>query len=132
MTRRCATRIILVIWLASLVLALPWALYFTLAPLETSAEGAPLEPLHLCTENWPDEASEIAYFVVANLSACYIIPLIVITVCYLGIWVKVWRRAIPGEQVKGLPIELLMQRSKLKVAKMFLAVVVVFILSWVS
>ncbi|XP_054156214.1 neuropeptide SIFamide receptor-like [Oppia nitens] len=126
MTRRCARYAIVCIWLYSSVIAIPWALYFTLQPIDPSAP----DPMMLCLEQWPNEYSEKTYFIIANLFLCYLIPLFIITSCYIAIWMKVWRRSIPGETAKPLQIEYLLQRSKLKTAKMFVVIVIVFVISW--
>lgn len=129
-----AIRIILVIWIFSLLIASPWLLYFTLQPIDTRLVG-----VEICNEMWPDESTGVAYFVLANLGLCYIIPLFVITACYMAIWLKVWKRSIPGSgeasdsktgKSLNLQMELVMQRSKLKVAKMMIVVVVIFVISW--
>ena len=134
MTRRTARKIIIVIWLFSLVIASPWAVYFTLQPIDPG-----LPEVLLCNEVWPDESTGVTYFVVANLCLCYLIPLVIITACYLAIWLKVWKRNIPGAgetsdsktgKSLNLQMDLLMQRSKLKVAKMMIVVVVIFVISW--
>jgi hypothetical protein len=135
MTRTTARKIILVIWLFSMTIALPWALFFDLQPVDPDK----LPDVMLCHEAWPDESLSAAYFVIANLCLCYLIPLVVITACYLAIWLKVWRRQVPGvsetrDSKSGksinLQMDLLMQRSKLKVAKMMVVVVVIFVISW--
>ena len=118
MTRRCARHVIVFIWLYSSFIAIPWALYFSLQPIDSSVPD-----MVLCNEQWPNEYSEKTYFIVANLCLCYLIPLFVITSCYLFIWIKVWRRNIPGEQPKRVQMEYLLQRSKLKTAKMFVVIV---------
>jgi len=118
MTRRCARHAIIFIWLYSSAIAIPWALYFTLQPIDPS-----LPDMVICNEKWPNEYSEITYFIIANLFLFYLIPLFLITSCYIAIWMKVWRRNIPGEQPKRLQMEYLLQRSKLKTAKMFVVVV---------
>ena len=134
MTRRTARKIIIVIWLFSFVIASPWAAYFTLSPIDPQAPD-----VMLCHEVWPDETTGVTYFVVANLCLCYLIPLAIITACYLCIWLKVWKRNIPGlgetsESKTGkslnVQMDLMMQRSKLKVAKMMIVVVVIFVISW--
>ncbi|KAK3864291.1 hypothetical protein Pcinc_030015 [Petrolisthes cinctipes] len=84
--------------------------------------------LQVCTDRWPDEESGNLYFVLANLVMCYLLPLTVISVCYILIWRKVWRRKLPGEQQEG--VAMMMQRSKIKVIKMLLVVVILFALSW--
>ncbi|XP_053211725.1 neuropeptide SIFamide receptor-like [Panonychus citri] len=131
MSRKCARRMIIIIWLFSLAVAFPWALYFTLHPIPNTHSE-----MMFCVESWPDEYSERIYFLTANLFLCYLIPLTVITCCYIAIWLKVWRRHIPGETGMktgkniNTQMELVMQRSKLKVAKMMIVVVVIFVISW--
>lgn len=109
-------------------------MYFTLQPIDSR-----LMTIEICNEVWPDESTGVAYFVLANLGLCYIIPLFVITACYMAIWLKVWKRSIPGSgeasdsktgKSLNLQMELVMQRSKLKVAKMMIVVVVIFVISW--
>lgn len=127
MSRRGARWTIFFIWLFSSTIAMPWAMFFTLEPYQS--EHWP-EPILLCEERWPDQQMDTLYFICANLILCYLFPLLVITICYIGIWYKIWRRNIPGDRPKGLKIELIMQKSKLKVVKMMLVVVVIFVLSW--
>ncbi|PRD24318.1 UNVERIFIED_CONTAM: SIFaR [Trichonephila clavipes] len=121
MTTSLARKIIAVIWIFSLLITLPWALYFQLESEDSET--------YYCVERWPHEESEKAYFLGANLSICYLLPLIIISICYVGIWIKVWKRSIPGE-TKGTNADSVMQRSKLKVVKMMVIVVVLFVVSW--
>lgn len=69
------------------------------------------------------------YFLIDNLICCYIIPLLVISMCYVLIWVKVWKRHIPSDTKDG-QMEKMQQKSKVKVVKMLVAVVILFVLSW--
>ena len=126
MSRRTARRVIACIWLFSLCITAPWALYFTLVPYPL--ENGP--NIQVCAEDWPSEQMDTLYFVCANLILLYLFPATIIIFCYLGIWCKIKRRNIPGDRPKGLKIELIMQKSKLKVIKMMMVVVVIFLLSW--
>ncbi|XP_045114174.1 neuropeptide SIFamide receptor-like isoform X1 [Portunus trituberculatus] len=121
-TSRTCRSIILVIWVFSLTITLPWAIYFTLEPI-------PKTDLSVCTDRWPDEQSGNLYFVLANLVMCYLLPLTVISICYILIWRKVWRRKLPGER-QDVGVAMMMHRSKIKVIKMLLVVVILFALSW--
>ncbi|GFT67489.1 neuropeptide SIFamide receptor, partial [Nephila pilipes] len=121
MTTSLARKIIAIIWIVSLLITLPWAIFFQLETVDSDT--------HYCVERWPHEESEKAYFLGANLGLCYLVPLIMISICYIGIWIKVWKRSIPGE-TKGTNADSVMQRSKLKVAKMMVIVVVLFVVSW--
>jgi neuropeptide FF receptor 2 len=125
MRRRTARRIIACIWLFSMTISLPWALFFTLVPYPIDGYT-----IQVCAEEWPNEQMGKIYFVCANLILLYLFPAFVIIFCYLGIWYKIERRNIPGDGAKGLKIELIMQKSKLKVVKMMMLVVVIFLLSW--
>lgn len=125
MSRRIARWTIAGIWLFSLSISLPWAIYFDLFEYDYGDVK-----LYMCNEKWPDERLGRIYFVCANLILLYVLPGALIMLCYLGIWYKIERRNIPGDRPKGLKIELIMQRSKIKVVKMMMVVVVIFLLSW--
>ncbi|XP_024081002.1 neuropeptide SIFamide receptor-like [Cimex lectularius] len=59
---------------------------------------------------------------------CYILPLVLISICYLLIWRRVCCRKLPGEpQAHG---EHMIQRSKMKVIKMLMVVIILFACSW--
>lgn len=60
---------------------------------------------------------------------CYLLPLIVISICYCLIWRRVSRRQLPGE-TQDHGVEQMIHRSKVKVIKMLLVVVILFALSW--
>lgn len=82
----------------------------------------------MCLEIWPTKYSGNVYFVVANLIMCYLLPLAVISVCYLLIWRRVILRKPPG--VKQESTDKIIQTSKVKVVKMLMTVIVLFALSW--
>ena len=87
----------------------------------------------ICMESWPTPDSGNIYFVVAHLVMCYLFPLTLISVCYLLIWRRVCRRTLPGEpHPHGGVMDLMIHRSKVKVIKMILVVVVSFALSWLQ
>nr|XP_024215098.1 neuropeptide SIFamide receptor-like isoform X2 [Halyomorpha halys] len=110
---------VIVIWMISLSITFPWAVYFKYG--EDSQ-------MRTCTEEWPDRYSESVYFIVAHLFMCYILPLILISICYIMIWKRVVTRTLPGEtHAHG---EQLIQKSKMKVIKMLLVVIVLFACSW--
>lgn len=130
MSRRMVRWTIACIWLFSLTISLPWAIYFNLLPFPIETTPGQLLFVNVCAEDWPSERIGTWYFVLANLIFCYLLPAVIIILCYLGIWYKIERRNIPGDRPKGLKIELIMQKSRLKVVKMMMVVVVIFLLSW--
>lgn len=85
--------------------------------------------MQLCLEVWPPGLDGDLYFLLANLLFCYVVPTLLISLCYILIWVRVWRRNIPTD-TKDAQIERMQQKSKVKVVKMLVAVVILFVLSW--
>ncbi|CAG7785809.1 unnamed protein product, partial [Allacma fusca] len=63
----------------------------------------------VCSEQWDNARWGNIYFIVAHLVLCYILPLVVITICYALILRRVSMRKIPQE-TKNLSTELLVQR----------------------
>lgn len=106
-TKRRARVIIIVIWVVASTATIPWALYFDLVIFSESPH------VLLCLEVWPESLSGSLYFLVVNLVFCYILPLILITLCYILIWIKVWRRTIPTDS-KDVQMEKIQQKSKVQ------------------
>ncbi|XP_011181084.2 neuropeptide SIFamide receptor [Zeugodacus cucurbitae] len=127
MTKSRARFMIFCIWLIALSSTIPWLLYFDLVP---AAESFPAAPnLYLCQEVWPPGSNGNLYFLLAHLVACYLLPMSLITLCYVLIWIKVSTRSIPGDS-KDAQMDRMQQKSKVKVIKMLVAVVILFVLSW--
>lgn len=92
--------------------------------------------INICLDSWPESFPGSYYFVVANLIMLYLLPAAIILLCYTGILIKLNYRSIPGDRPvdeatgKDAKIELIMNRSKLKVVKMMMVVVCTFLASW--
>lgn len=110
------------IWVIALGTTIPWALYFQLVPY-------PETDILLCIEVWPPGWDGTVYFLVANVFAFYLVPMSLISLCYVLIWIKVSKRSIPGDS-KDAQMDRMQQKSKIKVVKMLIAVVILFVLSW--
>ncbi|XP_044757383.1 neuropeptide SIFamide receptor-like [Coccinella septempunctata] len=123
-TKRRARFMILLIWFIALTTTIPWAIFFDLVVIFSDAPD-----VQLCIEVWPDAMDGALYFLVANMMFCYILPMILITMCYVLIWIKVWRRDIPTD-TKDAQMERMQQKSKVKVVKMLVVVVILFVVSW--
>ncbi|XP_064550116.1 neuropeptide SIFamide receptor [Drosophila montana] len=134
MTKRRARIMIIGIWVIALVTTIPWLLFFDLVPAEEVFSDALVstyaQPQYLCQEVWPPGTDGNLYFLLANLVACYLLPMSLITLCYVLIWIKVSTRSIPGELSKDAQMDRMQQKSKVKVIKMLVAVVILFVLSW--
>lgn len=115
---------IFLIWMIALTTTIPWAIFFDLVALFRDAPH-----VQLCIEVWPESMNGALYFLIANMVFCYILPMILITMCYVLIWIKVWKRNIPTD-TKDAQMERMQQKSKVKVVKMLVAVVILFVVSW--
>ncbi|XP_070160729.1 SIFamide receptor [Polyergus mexicanus] len=123
-TKRRARMMIVVIWFIALTMTSPWLLFFDLVSIYED------EPeTRLCVEKWPHPEDGTLFFLIGNLILCYVLPMILISLCYILIWIKVWRRHIPTD-TKDAQMERLQQKSKVKVVKMLVVVVILFVLSW--
>lgn len=83
-TKRRARFIIFAIWVIALTSTIPWAVFFELVSV------AELPPdVKVCLEIWPKGMNGALYFLIANLIACYLLPMALISICYILIWIKV-------------------------------------------
>lgn len=101
------------IWTFSLVLMIPYLIVYDIHN-------------SFCTPTWPSPTLETIYFLAGSLLFCYSIPLALIITCYCLIGYKVWHRKAPGVYGSNGIIH----RSKMKVVKMLVVVVVLFAASW--
>ncbi|XP_045213880.1 neuropeptide SIFamide receptor-like isoform X2 [Mercenaria mercenaria] len=81
----------------------------------------------MCHQLWPNFDLQRGYFLIALFCVCYVLPLIMILLCYVLIAVKVWKRNAPGVQTNG---RLIIYKSKVKVLKMLAVIVILFAFSW--
>lgn len=123
-TKRRARMMIVVIWFIALTMTSPWLLFFDLVSIYDDDPD-----LRLCLETWPHPEDGSLFFLIGNLTLCYVLPMILISLCYILIWIKVWRRHIPTD-TKDAQMERIQQKSKVKVVKMLVVVVILFVLSW--
>ncbi|OAD60890.1 Neuropeptide FF receptor 2 [Eufriesea mexicana] len=123
-TKRRARMMIVVIWFIALTTTSPWLLFFDLVAIYDDDPD-----LRLCLEVWPHPEDGTLFFLIGNLTLCYVLPTILISLCYILIWIKVWRRHIPSD-TKDAQMERIQQKSKVKVVKMLVVVVILFVLSW--
>nr|XP_031848799.1 neuropeptide SIFamide receptor-like [Nomia melanderi] len=123
-TKKRARLMIVVIWFIALTTTCPWLLFFDLVAIYDDDPD-----LRLCLEVWPRPEDGTLFFLIGNLTLCYVLPTILISLCYILIWIKVWRRNIPTD-TKDAQMERMQQKSKVKVVKMLVVVVILFVLSW--
>lgn len=90
-TKKRAKAMIIGIWLFALFLTSPWLIYFELTPMSPSRPD-----IEMCFEIWPQHEwfNETSFFIVANLCMRFLIPTVLIFVCYTLIWIKVTKRVL--------------------------------------
>ena len=83
-----------------------------------------------CIEKWTPAFTEEAskYFTVVIFVIFYLVPLLTMSVLYSFVVHKLWVRKIPGNQT--VENQMRSQKSKKKVLKMLLTVVILFALCW--
>ncbi|KAH8417811.1 hypothetical protein KR222_006235 [Zaprionus bogoriensis] len=124
-TKRYAKFIIAGIWLIALATAFP-------IPVVSRLE-VPRSPWHqkcekyICREVWPEGQQEF-YYTMALLTLQFIVPLLVLIFTYTRIAIAVWGKRPPGEAENSRDQR--MARSKRKMIKMMLTVVIVFTICW--
>ncbi|XP_063589343.1 neuropeptide SIFamide receptor-like [Penaeus indicus] len=119
-----ARAIIVLIWIMAVCSAVPYFVYFEMQQVYDD-----LPDLKVCVEVWPNRRAERLYFLIAHLLFCYLLPLALISFFYIMIWFRVAHRNIPGD-TRDAAIQEMQQRSKVKVIKMLVVVVIIFMLSW--
>lgn len=125
LSKRQAKLVILAVWLIALATACP--------PLMVSDLYQPDDPKYqecdryVCDEVWSDTEHRRLYSLTLLLLQ-YLIPLTVLIFTYTSIAVVVWGKQPPGEAENSRDVR--MARSKRKMIKMMVTVVVVFTVCW--
>ena len=118
-----AMMVIVVIWLIPICIQTPWAIFQVLEEF-----GRPPNTLLICYPKFPSEQFSRLFFLGVVFLTCYILPLCLLTVFYSLIALKVWQRNVTG--IRGSKAERSIQRSKIRMVRMLIAVAVTFALSW--
>ncbi|XP_063420873.1 QRFP-like peptide receptor [Mytilus trossulus] len=124
---RAATRIIIVIWIVSIVIMAPLLIVKKVNTLHLFEE-----PIHFCHEIWPHITHRQAYDICLFLFV-YVIPGIVIFIAYSLIGNKLWTedknlQRTESETSKGIGRHVMSGRKR--VAKMLIALAVLFAVCW--
>jgi neuropeptide FF receptor 2 len=117
----CTSRVMIIfIWIMGLVLALPLVIFYEQFDSEYDSQTIPM-----CHQIWPNYNLQRTYYVVGLFVMCYALPLSFIIVCYFSIVYRVWTRRAPGIASNFATIN----KSKVKVIKMFAVIVSLFAFS---
>ncbi|KAK2141122.1 hypothetical protein LSH36_1157g01008 [Paralvinella palmiformis] len=120
--------IIGLIWLVPIGLQIPWALYYKLDEFSMYINGNQPAKVLACYLEFTDVRFERGFFLGVVFLTYYLVPLVVITVFYTLIGMKVWKRNVAG--IRGSKAERNIQRSKVKIVRMLVTVAIVFALLW--
>ncbi|EDV30401.2 uncharacterized protein Dana_GF23269, isoform B [Drosophila ananassae] len=124
-TKRYAKFIIGGVWFIALATAFPIPVVSRLvlpgSPWHQKCEK------YICREMWPSRVQEY-YYTLALFTLQFVLPLVVLIFTYTRIAIAVWGKRPPGEAENSRDQR--MARSKRKMIKMMLTVVIVFTMCW--
>ena len=123
LSRKLARSIIFFIWIFAAALMTPWAIFYNQERIDNCEST-----YYICRQTWPTENLEKSYFLIAIFLMCYVIPLTCITVCYVMIGYRVCHRNAHGVRITHSNAAY--EKSKVKVFKMLVLVVILFAFSW--
>ncbi|XP_033211510.1 RYamide receptor isoform X2 [Belonocnema kinseyi] len=119
-----AKLLILAVWLLALIVSFPIAL---VSKLNQPHPRYNVCDRYMCEEIWPSTQQKY-YYSIALLVLQYLVPLLVLMFTYTRIAIMVWGKRPPGEAENTRDQR--MVRSKRKMVKMMVTVVIVFTTCW--
>ncbi|XP_058063269.1 RYamide receptor-like [Anopheles bellator] len=123
-TKTCSKCLIGVVWIIALITAVPIAIFSTLYfPTDWHVQCN----VPICAEMWPSPEQD-DYYTIALLTTQFVIPLLVLIFTYTRIAIVVWGKRPPGEAENSRDQR--MAKSKRKMIKMMVIVVIVFTICW--
>lgn len=114
--------IITAVWVFSLLLTLPYGLYMSLNTYDNIDD-------HYCEEDWPSESSRKLYGSVTVVLQ-FILPFLIISVCYILVSIKLNDRARTKPGCKTSKKEEADRERKKRTNRMLISMVGVFGISW--
>lgn len=116
--------IIIIIWMVSLLLTLPYGLYMQVANLNFTGTYQ-----LYCEEDWPSEGYRKVYGSITTIMQ-YLFPFCIISFCYICVSVRLNDRAKSKPGAKTTKKEELDRDRKKRTNRMLIAMVAVFGFSW--
>ncbi|XP_024937561.1 RYamide receptor isoform X2 [Cephus cinctus] len=124
MSKKQAKLLILSVWTIALITSFPIAV---VSRLYQPTDRYVMCNQYVCQEDWPSTEQRY-YYSIALLVLQYLVPLVVLLFTYTSIAVVVWGKQTPGEAENTRDQR--MARSKRKMVKMMITVVLVFTICW--
>ncbi|XP_034043662.1 neuropeptide Y receptor type 2 [Thalassophryne amazonica] len=119
MSKDTCTAIVVMTWALSALLASPLAIFREYGMLELTAD----ESILVCTEKWPDGSMNGSVYSLSMLVVQYVLPLVINSVAYIGIWSKLKNCTSFGARNEN-------QWRRKRTTEMLVTMVVVFAVSW--
>ncbi|XP_053981949.1 RYamide receptor-like [Hylaeus volcanicus] len=124
LSKRQAQFLILAVWMLAMTISIPIAVVSQLSQPSLKHKVC---KQYVCEEMWPSMKNKY-YYSIALLVLQYVIPIMVLMFTYTSIAVMVWGKRPPGEAENVRDQR--MARSKRKMVKMMVTVVIVFTICW--
>lgn len=120
--------IIVIIWLFSILLTLPYGIY--MCHTKTNVTNNSIEPVrYYCEEHWPEESIR-KVFGAFTTTLQFIIPFFMIAFCYICVSLRLNDRAKSKPGSKSSRKEEADRERKRRTNRMLIAMVVIFLVSW--
>ncbi|KAH8326541.1 hypothetical protein KR067_010006 [Drosophila pandora] len=127
MSKRCNLAIAAVIWLASTLISCPMMLFYRTEEVPTEGNTSRT----VCYPEWPDgqtnHSTQESIYNILILILTYILPIVSMTVTYSRVGIELWGSKTIGECT---PRQVENVRSKRRVVKMMIVVVLIFAICW--
>ncbi|XP_066300960.1 prokineticin receptor 2-like [Branchiostoma lanceolatum] len=122
MSPRAAFIVTVLVWVVSMLLAIPVAIYSQAVQYPTGGSA-------FCGQVWPVHAEEMykAYYLTLFILQ-FALPVLIMGFCYIRISLRIWYRTVPGHQTDEQQMRI--QQSKRRVVRLLMVIVVLFTLSW--
>ncbi|XP_078661176.1 prokineticin receptor 2-like [Branchiostoma floridae x Branchiostoma belcheri] len=122
MSRAVAACVVMAVWVCSMLLAIPTAVY-SRALYYVDFHGT------FCGLVWPigHQVRYKAYYL-AVLLLEFIVPVLIMSFCYIRIARRIWYRTVPGQQTESQQAAML--KSKKRNVRLLIVILVMFVLCW--
>ncbi|CAG9854101.1 unnamed protein product [Phyllotreta striolata] len=115
--------IIVIIWIFSMLVTLPYGVYVKLIPSEPNPDK------YFCDENWPSEDWRRTFGGITTAMQ-FLIPFLIMAFCYICVSIKLNDRARSKPGSKNSRKEEADRERKRRTNRMLIAMVAVFLVSW--
>ncbi|XP_078600621.1 prokineticin receptor 2-like [Branchiostoma floridae x Branchiostoma japonicum] len=110
------------VWLVSMLLAIPAAMY-------SKAASYIWKGGTFCVQAWPiKHQSRYKTYYIFVLVCEFILPVLIMSYCYIRIACKIWNRSVPGHHTQSQEEAII--RSKRRGVRLLIIILILFVLCW--